>query len=167
MTRPSGGHSRPNRSYEAECRVKSIQPRLPWQTPRRSKVLGKNGVRPSMKPCRLHDIANTKFSPFMADGEAFGAIENRWPVMGRYRRSAPVSPGHYGADFGVGRDPAEAGGSALSARPARCAMLASRCPTRGRNNSCCVLPCRRTRTSAPEEHFEQRRRFADAVVPHP
>lgn len=62
-----------------------------------------------MKPCLLHDIANTAFSPFMADEEVFGAIADPWPIMAERRRTMPVSPGHYGAAFGAPADPAADG----------------------------------------------------------
>ena len=62
-----------------------------------------------METCTLHDIANTAFSPFMADEEVFGAIENPWPIMAEHRRSAPVSQGSYTATFGAPSDPAAAG----------------------------------------------------------
>ena len=59
-----------------------------------------------MTPCPLHDITNTAFSPFMADEEVFGAIENPWSIMADYRRNTPVSSGSYGAAFGAPTDPA-------------------------------------------------------------
>ena len=62
-----------------------------------------------MTPCPLHDIANAAFSPFMADEEVFGAIENPWPIMAEHRRSSPVSAGSYSAAFGAASDPAAAG----------------------------------------------------------
>jgi cytochrome P450 len=62
-----------------------------------------------MKPCPLNDITNTAFSPFMADEEVFGAIENPWPIMAEYRRTTPVSSGSYSAAFGAPSDPAAAG----------------------------------------------------------
>jgi len=62
-----------------------------------------------MTRCPLHDISNTAFSPFMADEEVFGAIENPWPIMAEHRRAAPVSPGSYSAAFGAPSDPAAAG----------------------------------------------------------
>lgn len=62
-----------------------------------------------MTLCPLHDITNTAFSPFMADEEVFGAIENPWPIMAEYRRTAPVSPGSYSAAFDAPSDPAAAG----------------------------------------------------------
>ena len=62
-----------------------------------------------MKPCPLHDITNTEFSPFMADEEVFGGIENPWPIMAEFRRKSPVSSGSYAAAFGAPSDPAAAG----------------------------------------------------------
>jgi cytochrome P450 len=62
-----------------------------------------------MASCPLHDISNAAFSPFLADEEVFGAIENPWPIMAEYRRTAPVSPGSYSAAFGAPSDPAAAG----------------------------------------------------------
>lgn len=62
-----------------------------------------------MKPCPLHDITNTEFSPFMADEEVFGGIENPWPIMAEYRRKSPVSSGSYAAAFDAPSDPAAAG----------------------------------------------------------
>jgi cytochrome P450 len=61
-----------------------------------------------MPECVLHDISNRAFSPFMADEEVFGAIEDPWPIMAEYRRSAPVSAGSYYAAFGAASDPAAA-----------------------------------------------------------
>ena len=68
-----------------------------------------------MPRCPLHDISNTAFSPFMADEEVFGAIENPWPIMAEYRRTAPVSSGSYSAAFGAPSDPAAAGRSQYTA----------------------------------------------------
>ena len=62
-----------------------------------------------MTRCPLHDISNTAFSPFMADEEVFGAIENPWPIMAEFRRTTPVSTGSYSAAFGAPSDPAAAG----------------------------------------------------------
>ena len=62
-----------------------------------------------MTRCPLHDISNTAFSPFMADEEVFGAMEDPWPIMAEYRRTAPVSTGSYSAAFGAPSDPAAAG----------------------------------------------------------
>lgn len=62
-----------------------------------------------MRECRLRDVSNTAFDPFLADELVFGAIENPWPIMAEHRRSTPISTGSYSSAFGAPDDPAAAG----------------------------------------------------------
>jgi cytochrome P450 len=62
-----------------------------------------------MDDCRLKDVSNPAFDPFLADEEVFGTIVDPWPLMAEYRRNAPVSVGSYAEAFGGLPDPAAQG----------------------------------------------------------
>lgn len=62
-----------------------------------------------MAQCRLHDVSDTAFDPFLADEEVFGSIENPWPIMADFRRNSPVTAGSYASAFGAPDDPSADG----------------------------------------------------------
>jgi cytochrome P450 len=63
----------------------------------------------ALSECRLSDLSNPAFDPFLSDEHVFGSIADPWREAAKYRRRSPVSRGSYGAAFGAPADPAAAG----------------------------------------------------------